>query len=275
MEILHFEFMRNALLAGMLASLVCAVIGTLIVVNRLVFIAGGIAHAAYGGIGLAFFFRLPPALGAAAFSLVISSIMAQITYKDRHRTDTLIGVLWAAGMALGIILIDLAPGYNVDLMSYLFGSILVVSKNDLLLMMGLSVLILTVVLFFYKDFLALSFDEEFARASGVPVRCLYFILLAMIAVSVIVIIRIVGLILVMAFFTIPPYLTEKYAGSLKKMMAASFILNLFFTFSGLWLAYRYNLTSGATIILTATVCFFIVIIFEKIRKTFLHKKLCR
>jgi zinc transport system permease protein len=155
-EALQFEFMRNALLAGLLASIVCGMIGTLIVVNRIVFLSGGIAHAAYGGIGIAFFFGWPHMVGTIGFSLIIAMIMAVITIKTRHRADTIIGVLWAVGMALGVILLDLTPGYNVDLMSYLFGSILSVPDSDLILMATICVLVFIIVFYYYHDLLAMS-----------------------------------------------------------------------------------------------------------------------
>ena len=122
LEALQFEFMRNALLAGLLASIACGVIGTFVVVNRIVFISGGIAHAAYGGIGLAFFFGFSPTIGILGFSLLVSVVMAAVSLKTRHRADTIIGVLWAMGMALGVVLVDLTPGYNVDLMSFSLGA---------------------------------------------------------------------------------------------------------------------------------------------------------
>jgi len=247
-------------LAGLLASVTCGVIGTLVVVNRLVFLSGGIAHAAYGGIGIAFFFGLPYTLGTLGFSLLIAMVMAAVTLKAKHRSDTIVGVLWAVGMALGVILIDLTPGYNVDLMSYLFGSILTVPTSDLWLMLILNVVIILSVSFFYNDLLALSYDEEFAQVRGAPVVFLYCLLLAMIAVSVVMVIRIVGLILIIALLTIPPYIAEKYSGSLQKMMFFSTILNSLFIMGGLWLSYEFNLTSGATIIMVAGACFFLSLI---------------
>ena len=151
-EALQFEFMRNALWAGLLASIACGIIGTYVVANRIVFISGGIAHSAYGGIGLAFFFRIAPRCwGATGFALIISLIIAFVTLKQRHRADTVIGVLWAVGMALGIILMDLTPGYNVDLMSYLFGSILAVPEFDLVIMAVLDCIIVVTVLFFLSE----------------------------------------------------------------------------------------------------------------------------
>ncbi len=265
-DLLQFEFMRNALLAGLLASIACGVIGTLVVVNRIVFISGGIAHAAYGGIGVSLVLGISPLLGIGGFSLLIVAIMAVVTFDNRQRSDTVIGVLWAFGMALGVILTDLTPGYNVDLMSYLFGSILAVPRSDIWLMLALDVIILLTVVFFYKDFLAISFDEEFARAMGVPVKLLYSLLLVMIALFVVMVVRVVGLILVIALLSIPPYISEKYSHSMKSMMFASSLLSVVFVLLGLGISYFFNVTSGASIIMVASFCFFISPIFSGFSK---------
>ncbi len=262
-EALQFGFMQNALLAGLLTSVLCGVIGTLVVVNRIVFLSGGIAHASYGGIGLAFFCGWPYLLGMLGFALGGAVIMALVTLKMKHRADTIIGVVWAVGMATGIILLDLTPGYNVDLMSYLFGSILTVPTLDLWIMLWVGVLICGVVTFYYNDFLAMSYDEEFAQIRGVPVRFLYLLLIGMIALAIVVIIQIVGLILVIALMTIPPFMAEKYVRSLFKMMIISSLLGMIFTISGLLLAYAYNLTSGASIILVAGTGFFVSLGLER------------
>jgi zinc transport system permease protein len=265
LEALQFEFMRNALIAGLLTSIACGIIGTLVVVNRIVFISGGIAHAAYGGVGLAFFLGISPLLGATGFSLLISAIMAVVTLKNKQRADTVVGVLWAVGMALGVILVDLSSGYNVDLMSYLFGSILAVPRSDLIMMAVVDLMVLIVVSLFYNSFLAMSFDEEFALASGVPVRTLYFALLGMMALVVVMVIRVVGLILVIALLTIPPYIAERYSESLRGMMVGSVVLSSIFTLVGLWLSYLFNLTSGATIIMVAATFFFASMAVERLR----------
>lgn len=256
-EALQYDFMRNALLAGLLVSISCGIIGSLVVVNRIVFISGGIAHAAFGGVGLGFFCGFSPFLGAAIFASGVSLIMGAVSLKSKHRADTIIGVLWAIGMAVGIILIDLTPGYHVDLMSYLFGSILAVPAQDLWLMLPLDGFILLVVLLFYKEFVALSYDEQFAFVVGIPVKTLYLLLLGMTALSIVMIIQVVGLILVIALLTIPPFIAEKYTRSLGQMMVLSSMLGILFTLSGLWLSYTFDLTSGATIILVAGVGFFI------------------
>jgi zinc transport system permease protein len=263
-EALQFEFMRNALVAGLLASIVCGMIGTLIVVNRIVFLSGGIAHAAYGGIGIAFFFGWPPMVGTIGFSLIIAMIMAIITIKTKHRADTIIGVLWAVGMALGVILLDLTPGYNVDFMSYLFGSILSVPDSDLILMAAICVLVFLIVLYYYHDLLAMSYDEEFAQLRGVPVKFLYFLLIGMTALSIVMIIRVVGLILVIALLTIPPFIAEKFSKTLFQMMGISTALCAIFSVTGLWLSYAFNLTSGASIIMVAAAGFFMSFILERL-----------
>ncbi|UCF92694.1 MAG: metal ABC transporter permease [Desulfobacterales bacterium] len=264
LEALQLEFMRNAVLAGLLVSIVCGVIGTLVVVNRLVFLAGGIAHSAYGGIGLALFFGLPYLVGTFGFALLAALAMAAVMLKAKHRADTVIGVLWAVGMALGIILVDLTPGYNVDLMSYLFGSILAVPTSDLWHMLVMAGAVLFVVSYYYNDFLAMSYDEEFAQLRNVPVKLLYGLLFGMIALAVVMIIRLVGLILVIALLTIPPYIAEKYARSLRMMMILGTLLSCFFTLMGLWLSYTLNLTSGATIIMVAAGGFFISLLLERL-----------
>ncbi|MCA1743383.1 MAG: metal ABC transporter permease [Desulfonatronovibrio sp.] len=255
-EVLHYEFMRNALLAGLLISIACGIIGTMVVVNRIVFISGGIAHASYGGIGLAFFAGFSPNLGAAMVALISALVMGIVSRKNKHRADTVIGVIWAVGMSAGIVLMDLTPGYNVDLMSYLFGSILMVPGSSLWIMAAMNIAIILITYLFYKDFLAMSYDEEFAMAMGVPVGPLYFLLLTMVAMTVVMTIQVVGLILVIALLTIPSYLAEKYTNSLKNMMIWAVVISVLFTQSGIWISYWLNLTTGATIVLVAAVFFF-------------------
>ncbi|MFP4349751.1 MAG: metal ABC transporter permease [Desulfococcaceae bacterium] len=264
-EALQFEFMRNALMAGLLASLICGIMGTLVVVNRIVFLSGGIAHAAYGGIGLSFYFGWPYLVGTLGFSLAAGIGMAAVTLKAKHRADTVIGVIWAIGMAFGIILIDLTPGYNVDLMSYLFGSILTVPETDLFIMLAMGVLIAVLTIYYFQDLLAMSYDEEFAQIRGVPVKGLYFTMTGMLAVTIVMVIQVVGLILVIALLTIPPFIMEKHSKSLARMMVGSSLLGALFTIIGLWLAYRYDLTSGASIILVAGVGFLISLVMDRIR----------
>jgi zinc transport system permease protein len=263
-EALQFDFMRHALAAGLLASVICGIMGTLVVVNRIVFLSGGIAHAAYGGIGMAFYFGWSFLLGTLGFSLAAAMVMAAVSLKAKHRADTIIGVIWAVGMASGIIFIDLTPGYHVDLMSYLFGSILTVPESDLYIMLAIGAGIAFLTAYYYEDMLAMSYDEEFAQIRGVPVKGLYFGMIALLAATIVMVIQVVGLILVIALLTIPPFIVERYARSLLQMMAGSILLGAVFTTSGLWLSYRFNITSGASIILVAGIAFLISIAIGRI-----------
>jgi zinc transport system permease protein len=250
-EALQFEFMQHALLAGLLVSFSAGIIGSLIVVNRMVFLAGGIAHTSYGGIGLAVFFGLPIFLGTSVFAVGSALLIAGLTLKKRHRIDTFIGLIWAVGMAIGVIFVDLTPGYNVDLMSYLFGSILAVSSEDLYFMGTLLALILVVITFWYRDILAVSYDSEYAGLRGVNVKFFYTLILILSALTVVIAIKVVGLILVIAMLTIPVYIAEKLSTSLFSMMFLSGTIATLFTLVGLWFSYTYNLTSGASIIMVS------------------------
>ena len=246
-----YGFMRNALLAGVLVSIACGIIGTLVVLNRIVFISGGIAHAAYGGVGIAYFLGADPVLGAVGFSLLSSLAMGLVHRKEGQRADTIIGVMWAIGMAIGIIFLSLSPGYKADLMSYLFGSILAVSTMDLWLMAGIALLSLVFMLIFYRQLLALSFDQTFATVRNVPVGPLYLAMITLIGLTVVIAMRVVGLIMVIALLTIPPAIANLYLKDMRVIMALSAALSMLFCTVGLIVSYVLNLPSGAVIILVA------------------------
>jgi len=266
-EALQFTFIQHALIAGILVSLAAGIIGSLIVVNRMVFLAGGIAHASYGGIGMAVFFGFPIFLGASAFAVLAALLVANLTLHKRHRIDTFIGLIWAVGMAIGVIFVDLTDGYNVDLMSYLFGSILAVSTQDLYFMGALLGVIVFVTTFWYRDILAVSYDSEYARLRGIHVRFFYTLILVLSALTVVIAIKVVGLILVIAMLTIPVYIAEKLSNTLWHMMILSGIISAIFTLVGLWFSYTYNLTSGASIILVSAVSLgLFLLLFGRLRK---------
>jgi len=256
-DLLKFDFVRNALVAGVLASVVCGIIGPYVVVRRITFISGGISHAAFGGIGLGYLLGINPIWGAISFALFSALVMGLVVERTRLPEDTVIGILWAGGMALGVIFVGLSPGYAPDLFGYLFGNILTVPSSDIVLMSVLCLIIISVVFSLYKEFLAISFDEEFAAVVGVPVRSLYVVLLCLIALTVVILIRIVGVILVIALLTIPAAISGQFTYNLKRMMLLSIILGVIFTFSGLWLSVVLNIASGATIILVSVAGFFV------------------
>jgi len=266
-EALSYGFIQHAIIAGVLVSFATGIIGSLVVVNRMVFLAGGMAHASYGGIGLAVFFGLPIFLGASLFAVAAALLIAFLTMSDRNRTDTFIGLIWAVGMAIGVILIDLTPGYNVDLMSYLFGSILAVSVGDLYYMGILLAVIVTVVTIWYRDILAVSYDSEYALLRGVNVKLFYSLILVLSALTVVIAIKVVGLILVIAMLTMPVYIAERLSNSLYGMMALSGVIATLFTLSGLLFSYSYDLTSGAAIIMVSAAGLGGFLLFSKWRKT--------
>ncbi|MEA3371906.1 MAG: iron chelate uptake ABC transporter family permease subunit [Campylobacterota bacterium] len=264
-EALQYDFMQNALIAGILVSLISGVIGSLIVVNRMVFLAGGIAHAAYGGIGIAIYGGFSIFLGTSIFAIIAALFMAFVTINQREKIDVFIGLIWAVGMAIGIIFVDLTPGYNVDLMSYLFGSILAVNEDDLYFMAFLFVVVLFAVSFWYRDILAVSYDSEYAALRGINVKFFYTLILILSALTVVIAIKVVGLILVIALLTIPIYIGQSLSSSLYGMMISSGFIASFFTVTGLWLSYSFNLTSGASIILVAAFSLMIFMAFSKLR----------
>jgi zinc transport system permease protein len=249
--------MQNALMAGLLAAVACGIVGVYVVVKKVVFISGGIAHTSFGGIGLGYLLGINPVLGAMFFAIASALGIGLVTRRTKIPEDTAIGILWAMGMALGIIFIGLSPGYAPDLFSYLFGNILTVPTSDLMLMLILDTVIIMLVLLLYKEFLFISFDEEFSTVSGVPTKRLYLLLLCLVALTVVVLIRVVGIILVIALLTIPAALARQFTHSLKKMMLLAILAGIVFTFLGLWLSYLLDLASGATIILVSGTALFI------------------
>ncbi len=249
--------MQYALLAGLLASVACGVIGAYVVVRRIVSISGGIAHAVLGGMGVAYFLGASPMLGALAAALVSALVIGWNSLRAKQHEDTLIGALWAVGMAIGILFISRTPGYSIDLMSYLFGDILLVPRGDLYLMAGLDTAIIVLVLLLYRQFLAVCFDEEFARLQGVRVEAVYLLLLCLIALTVVTLIKIVGLILVIALLTLPAAIALHYVRSLGKVMLLAAVLGFVFTSGGLAISYQPDLPTGATIILLAGVSYLV------------------
>jgi len=265
-EIFNYAFMQHAFIAGVLVSIAAGIIGTLVVTNKMVFLAGGIAHSAYGGIGLSVFFGFSMLFGASIFAVASAFVMAYLTYDKKTRSDTVIGVIWSVGMAIGIVFIDITPGYNVDLMSYLFGSILAVQREDLWYMAYLDIAIIIIVATFYRSFLAISYDMEFARLRGLPVKFFYFLLLGLTALTVVTAIRVVGLILVIAMLTIPTYISEQISGSFSRMMLNSSLLSALFIITGLFVAYRYDITSGAAIILVSAAFFALFFLYLRLKR---------
>ena len=267
LELFSMEFMQNALVAAVFVAVACGVMGTFVVVNRLTALSGGVAHASFGGVGLACFFGFSPMLGALGVALGCAMLMGALTWQDRKKSDTFIGIIWAAGMALGVILTDLTPGYGGDMMSFLFGSLLTV-PTDLLYWMGaFLVLILGAVIVCFQKFLAISYDPEFARVRGIPVLNYYMLLIALVALTVVIAVQAVGMILVIALLTIPAYVAESYAKNLTQMMLLSVGLSLLLVVVGLLLACHLNFVVGPTIIICGVILYLLNFVVKKLSRS--------
>lgn len=251
LEALQMPFFQHALIAGVLIAISIGLIGPLTMAQRMTFMSGGIAHSTYGGVGAAIFFGFSILLGATIAALIAAVIISFISFRFSSRSDTAIGIVWAVGMAIGVILSDLTPGYNVDLMSFLFGSILAVGSEDLLWMGLFDIVVIGLVWYFYYDFMALSFDPVFAKVQGVKTWALHLLLLILVAFTVVFAMRLVGLIMVIALLTMPSFSSEMYVKSLSSMMIISIILSIIYIIAGLFLAYWYDLSTGASVILVA------------------------
>ncbi|HOF27742.1 MAG TPA: metal ABC transporter permease [Anaerolineaceae bacterium] len=254
-SLLAYDFMRNALYASLLVGIVCGLVGTLVVLNRIVFLGGGIAHAAYGGIGLAYYFGQDPLLGAILFSILSALGMGVVHLRTKTRSDTLIGVMWSIGMAVGIIFVSLTPGFKADLMSYLFGSLLAVSAGDLRVMALVALLVGAFVAIFFRSLQAISYDETFSTVRNVPVSALYLLMLVMIGLTVVAAMRVVGLIMVIAMLTIPPAVAGLFLKDMKGMMLLSIGLSWLFSALGLLVSFTLNLQAGSVIILVAALSY--------------------
>jgi len=241
-------FMQNAVVVGLLASLACGVMGSYVVVRRIVFISGGIAHTVLGGMGIAYYYGWPPLHGAVVSALVAAVIIGFVSIRYHQYEDTIIGALWSIGMAVGILFIYKTPGYNVDLMTYLFGNILMVGRDSIRLLVCLDAVILLLVWVFYRRFLAVCFDEEYSELQGIPVVGTYLLLLCLIALTVVILIQVVGIILVIALLTLPAATARHYARSLGQMMILASLFGVLFTTAGLFVSYGPNLPAGATIV---------------------------
>ena len=249
--ILKYNFLQNAMMAAVLASIACGVIGVYIMEKKLVMMSGGIAHTAFGGIGLGYFLKVEPIFTALGVSVIAALAVAALKRKARTDSDLLIGMFWSLGMALGVVFIAMTPGYPPDIASVLFGNILAVSRSDLRLILGLDILVLATVAAFFQMFKAYIFDEEFASVAGVPVQALEYLMYILVAVTVVVMIRVVGIILVIALLTAPPAIAKQFTYDMKKIMALSVLLGIGFCFAGLWVSYTVRLASGASIVLVA------------------------
>jgi len=256
MDLLQFAFMQRALAAGVLIGLLCAVVGTYVVHKGLSFMGAGIAHASFGGVALGVWLGIHPLLSALVFCLAVGLGIAWLSLNTQVREDTAIGIFFASTMALGILFIGLMQGYNVDLFGYLFGSILAVGEQDVWITLGLGAAVLVVVGLFFKELLFVTFDPEMAEVTGVPAGRVYFLLISLVALTVVLSIKVVGIVLVSALIVTPAAAAYQLTEDFRRMMALAVVIGVSSTVGGLLLSYPLNTASGATIVLLATLVFF-------------------
>ncbi len=256
----RYQFLRNALFSGLLASVVCGVVGVIVIEKKLVMMSGGIAHTSYGGVGLGYLLGFEPILGAFLFSVLSAVGVGYVRRRGGARSDVIVGLFWSLGMALGILFIGLMPGYPPDLSSYLFGSILSVTGTDLALAGAFAFVVTAAVVVFFNDWKAYLFDEEFAAIIGVRTALLEYLLLILIAMTIVALIRVVGIILVMALLTAPAAAAGMLTGNLKWRMVYSALLGAAYCVAGLWASYAMNIASGACIAIIAVACYFLVFV---------------
>lgn len=268
-DLFSYQFVWIALFVSFLVSVCSGIIGSMIVANKNVFVAGGVAHSAFGGVGLALFCGFSTMLGAMLFSILMALFLAYAFLYQRQRLDAYVGAGWALGMAIGVILIDLSPGYNNDISSYLFGSLLAVSKDEMLAMAIFDIIIIAFVRLYYYEILSLFYDSEFCTLRDMNVRVWTSIIFVLIAMGVVISMSVAGLILVLAILSIPAYIANLFSHSLKMMMIISWLLSLIFMWAGFFIAYWCNISIGACIVVLLALGMFVAIITNKFMRRIL------
>ncbi len=266
LELFDYAFFRNAVWGSLFASIACGIIGTYIVSRRLVFISGGITHASFGGLGIGFYFGMNPIFSAMIFSVLSAFGIKWLSDKQGVREDSAIAVFWSLGMALGIILTFLTPGFAPNLSEYLFGNILTITQNDIV---SLIILCLVIVVFFglfYRPIISVSFDNQFAKTRRIPTRFIEYAMMLFIAVTIVLSIRLVGIVLLMSLITVPQMTANLFTNNYSNIIYISVAISFIACLLGLLLSYYLNVPSGAFIIFVLIVMFFIGKLIKEIRK---------
>jgi ABC-type Mn2+/Zn2+ transport system permease subunit len=261
-EMLAYDFMQRSLIAAVLVGATCSLIGVFVVLRGLAFVAAGTAHAAFAGVALAYLIGLPPLALAVLFGLATVWITGWVEEKGRMKLDVSIGILYTATMALAILFIGLMKGYNAEVYGYLFGSVLSVTPKELRVILALSVLVFAILVVFSKELYFIAFDQEMAEASGVPARAMFYLLLTLVALTIVVSLKTVGAILVFAMILIPPSTAYQLTSSLSEMTLYAVLIGIVSAAGGVMLSALWDLPSGPTIVLLATAMFFLSVLFS-------------
>ncbi|MDR2859664.1 MAG: metal ABC transporter permease [Mediterranea sp.] len=254
-SLLEYTFFRHALLGGLLTSVACGIIGTYIVTRRLVFIGGGITHSSFGGIGLGLYTGVSPILSAAVFSVLSAFGIEWLSKRKDMREDSAIAVFWTFGMAVGIIFSFLSPKFAPDLSAYLFGNILTITQEDLLIQGGICVCVIIFFTLFINPIIYIAFDREFAYSQGLPVALFEYLLMAFIALTIVSCLRIIGIVLVISLLTVPQMTANLFTHSFKRIIWCSIGIGYLSCLGGLFISYYKNIPSGASIIFFSIVIY--------------------
>ncbi len=261
--ILNYHFIQNAIIASILSSIVCGIIGTIIIEKKLILMGGGIAHTAYGGVGLSYLLNINPLIGAMGFSLIAALGIGKVRKTNIKHSDVIIALFWSLGMALGILFISFMDGYPPDMNSYLFGNILSVSNFDLIAMGVLTFIVLAILSIFFEDWKIYLFDEEMAKVNGLNTTFLEYTLLILIALSVVILIRVSGIIMLIALLCAPSATAALVSEKLNSRMGISILIGLFNSLFGLLLSYTLDIASGASIVILSVIVYALVYLFKK------------
>lgn len=264
-EALHYTFMQRALIAGVIVAIVCAVLGVFLVLKRLSLIGDGLSHVAFGGIALGFLLGINPIISALVLCILAGLVIHKLQFSAKVPGETSIGILIALGLGLGVVIISIAKGFTTDLFSYLFGSILTVTQFDVMLTAILGVAVLILITLFYKQLQFIAFDEEGALACGVPARALNIMLNVLAAITIVVSIRIVGIMLVSALIVVPVAAALQIARSFFQTVVYAISFALISVIAGLFLSYYLDLAAGGIIVLCAVALFCVVLLIKTIR----------
>lgn len=254
-DLLSYSFFQNALLGSFFASVACGIIGSYVVIRRLVFISGGITHASLGGIGMGFYFGWNPIFSAMIFSIFSAFGIEWLSSRQGIREDSAIGSLWSLGMAVGIIFIYLKPGFAPNLSDYLFGNILTITQTDILYLAILSIILILVFILFGRQILFAAFDPDFAKTRNLPVNLIKYTMMMGIAITIVLSIRLVGIVLLMSILTVPQMTANLFTSNFLKMILLSVLIGFAGCLVGLFLSAILDVPSGVFIIFTQIVVF--------------------
>lgn len=267
-DIFHYTFLSNAVLAALLSAVACGIIGSYIVVRRLVFLSGGITHSSFGGIGIAYYLGMNPIVGAAVFAILSALSIEFLSDKGRMREDSTIGILWSVGMAVGIIFVFLTPGYAPNLMSFLFGNILLVTMENIWWLAGFDLLLLGMMAAFYRTIIYTALDRDYAATQGVRVKLVNMMMLTLVALAIVLNIKVVGIVLLVSLLTLPAVAANQLSNNYKTITLLATLFAASITVAGLCINYYIGVPAGATATVIMALLFFVIRLVKKRDKIF-------